>query len=131
VLATVTTTSPTTRGGNQPLVHAITVYIVEQLSYLLQSLRNIPEGDGNLLDSSVILASSDTADGKAHSITDYPILVAGKGQGALRHPGVHYRSGGENTSRVLLSLLQAMDLPYTEFGLGNGHVTTPCRQIQT
>ena len=115
--------------GDQPVVHAITTYIVEQFAGMLDALRNVTEGDGNLLDSCVILASSDTADGRGHTIDDYPILVAGKGQGALAHPGVHFRSAGQNTSRVLLSLLQAMDLPYTEFGEGGGHVTTPCSEI--
>lgn len=115
--------------GDQPVVHAITTYIVDQFAYLLQALRDVPEGDGNLLDSCAILASSDTADGRGHTITDYPILVAGKAQGALVHPGVHFRSSGQNTSRVLLSLLQAMDLPYSEFGNGGGHVTARCSEI--
>jgi hypothetical protein len=115
--------------GDQPVVHAITTYIVEQFAGMLDALRNVTEGDGNLLDSCVILASSDTADGRGHTISDYPILVAGRGQGALAHPGVHFRSDGQNTTRVLLSLLQAMDLPYTEFGQGGGHVTAPCSEI--
>jgi hypothetical protein len=115
--------------GDQPIVHAITTYIVEQLAFMLEALRNVPEGDGNLLDSCAILASSDTADGRGHTITDYPILVAGKAQGALVHPGVHFRSSGQNTTRVLLSLLQAMDLPYTEFGERGGHVTARCSEI--
>ena len=115
--------------GDQPVVHAITTYIVEQFAGMLDALRNVTEGEGNLLDSCVILASSDTADGRGHTIDDYPILVAGKAQGALAHPGVHFRSAGQNTTRVLLSLLQAMDLPYTEFGQGGGHVTAPCSEI--
>lgn len=115
--------------GDQPTVANITRYIMEQLSYMLQALRNVPEGDGNLLDSCVILASSDTADGRGHTIDDYPVLVAGKGGGALVHPGIHYRSSGENTSKILLSLLQAMDLPYTEFGNRGGRVTSRCSEI--
>lgn len=117
-------------GGNQPLVHQITVFIMSRFAELLQALRDTPEGDGNLLDNCVILASTDTADGRGHTIEDYPILVAGRGGGRLRS-GVHYRSNGENTSKVLLSCLQAMDLPYDAFGQGGGHVTSPCGDILT
>ena len=57
-----------------------------------------------MLDNCAILASSDMSDGKAHNITDYPILVAGKGGGFLKYPGVHYRvASAENTSKALLT----------------------------
>lgn len=118
-------------GGDQPMVQAITVFIMERFAELLAALRDVPEGDGNLLDRTVILASSDTSDGRAHTINDYPILVAGRGGGALR-TNVHYRSGSEeNTSKVLLSCLQAVGLPLTEFGNGGGRVDTPCTEILT
>ena len=54
--------------------------------------EGIPEAAGNILDNSVIYGSSDVSDGKAHSTTDYPLVVAGGGGGLLKHPGVHYRS---------------------------------------
>src|SRR5690606_6041137 len=68
--------------GDQPLVHETTVFTMKQLATLLETLKSIPEGDGNLLDRSVILASSDTADGRNHTIRDYPIVVAGRAGGA-------------------------------------------------
>ena len=111
-------------GGDQPMVHAITIYIIQNLGTFLERLKNTPEGDGNLLDRCAILASTDTSEGQPHSLDDYPIIVAGKAGGALVHPGVHYRStSGENTSNVLLTLLQAMDLDVTEFGNGGGKTT--------
>jgi hypothetical protein len=117
--------------GDQPLVQASTVFTMKQFGTLLASLKAVPEGAGNLLDSCAILASSDTADGKAHSITDYPILIAGRAGGALRYPSVHYRSTSrENTSTVLLSILRGVGLPLTEFGLGPGRVTTGCTAIE-
>jgi hypothetical protein len=116
--------------GDQPLVHASTVFTMKMFALLLTTLKNIPEGAGNLLDSCAILASSDTADGKAHSITDYPIVIAGRAGGALKYPGVHYRSMKENTSLVLMSLLRGVGLPLTEFGMGGGKVTTGCSAIE-
>ena len=116
--------------GDQPIVHATTVYMVKHFAILLNALKAIPEGAGNLLDSSAIIASSDTADGKAHSIKDYPILVAGKAGGALKYPGVHYRSAGENTSKVLLTVLRAVGMQLTEFGVKGGLVNSGCTAIE-
>lgn len=106
-------------GGAQPQVQAITVFIMQRFAALLSALRDMPEGEGNLLDRCVILASSDVSEGQPHSISDYPILVAGGGGGALA-PGVHIRGKSGNASDVLLSLLKAMDLPHSEFGAKGG-----------
>jgi hypothetical protein len=114
----------------QPIVHASVVYIMQRFAYLLDKLKNTPEGTGNLLDSCAILATSDVSDGKGHRIDEYPILVAGKAGGALRS-GVHYRSTtGENTSKVLFSLLRAVGLPITTFGAGGGVTTSGLSAIE-
>jgi len=117
--------------GDQPLVHACTIFTMQCFSGLLQALKNIPEGAGNVLDNTVILASSDVSDGKLHSLTDYPIVVAGRGGGFLKNPGVHYRSTTkENSTTVLLSVLRAAGMQLTEFGAGGGLVTTSCTAIE-
>ena len=117
-------------GGSQPQVHQATVFIMERFNELVLALKSIPEGDGTLLDNCCVLATTDTAFGRDHTEEDYPILVAGGGGGALRFPGTHYRSSnGENTSKVLLSLLHAMDINATEFGAGQGRVTSPLSAI--
>lgn len=115
--------------GDQPMVQAITVFIMECFADLLQALAAVPEGDGVLLDRCVILASSDTSDARAHTITDYPVLVAGGGGGALR-TDVHYRSpSGENTSKILLSCIRAMGIEMGSFGRGGGEVSEACTEI--
>jgi hypothetical protein len=117
--------------GDQPVVHAATTFVMRQLATLLETFAATPDGAGNLLDSAVILASSDTADGKEHTLEDYPIVVAGRGGGALRYPGVHHRSDkGENTSKVLLSLLRAAGLPLRRFGEKGGAVADGVREIE-
>jgi hypothetical protein len=118
-------------GGDQPQVQSITNFIMQRFATLLEALQNIKEGQGTLLDRSVILASSDVTEGQPHSITNYPILVAGGGGGALVHPGVHIKSPGGNTSEVLLTLLQAMDLPLTEFGQKGGLTNKPVAALKT
>jgi hypothetical protein len=115
--------------GDQPKVHAIVQFIMEEFAYLLNALKNTAEGDGNLLDNSVILATSDCNSGYAHSITDYPILVAGKGGGKLR-TGLHVRGNGANTSRVLLTCLRAMDCPFDAFGAAGGRTDVGISELE-
>ena len=117
--------------GDQPLVHAATVFVMSQLATLLETLAATPDGAGNLLDSAVVLASSDTADGRGHTLKDYPIVVAGRAGGALRYPGIHYRSDqGENTSKVLLSVLRAAGLRLPRFGNKGGAVDDSLTAIE-
>jgi hypothetical protein len=109
--------------GDQPQVHAIVQYILGELTYLVQKLESVTEGDGTLLDRCVILATTDCSYGRQHSLDEYPIVLAGGGGGTLRQ-GLHYRStSGENTSKVLLTLRRAMGLGLAEFGVGEGRVT--------
>lgn len=118
-------------GGDQPTVQAATVFTMQQFATLLTTLKGVAEGAGNLLDNCAILASSCTAEGLAHSLTDYPILVAGRAGGALTYPSVHYRSTTkENTSTVLMSTLKAVGVPLTQFGAGGGLVTSGCAAIE-
>lgn len=117
--------------GDQPQVEQITTFIMARFAALLEALKAVPEGQGNLLDRVVMLASTDVTEGQPHSITNYPILIAGGGGGALKHPGVHVQANSGNASDVLLTLVQAMDVPVTQFGAMGGLSTTPVSGLRT
>lgn len=124
-------------GGTQPQVHATVVYTMKMFAILVEALKAIPEGAGNVLDNTAVYASSDLSDGRAHDLIDYPLVIAGGGGGFLKNPGVHYRSTtNENTSTVLLTVLKAagvtdaMGKPITAFGGGGGAVTSSCTAIE-
>ncbi|MGZ3460646.1 MAG: DUF1552 domain-containing protein, partial [Archangium sp.] len=116
--------------NGQDQVHDSVVWVVQQFAYLLERLKATPEAGGNLLDNSCILLSTDVAEGIAHSITDYPILVAGRAGGYLKS-GLHVRStSGENTSNVLLTCLKAVGTGVTSVGSGSGYSETECAAIK-
>jgi hypothetical protein len=127
-------------GGNHDITHqgaagqeqvdASTIWTMKQLGVFLGALESAVEGDSNLLKQSAIMATSDTSDGAAHSVDDYPILIAGSAGGFFKNPGVHYRSSGENSSMALLSLVRSMGLTVTEYGAGAGRVTEGITAIQ-
>jgi hypothetical protein len=105
--------------GDQPLVQAATVFTMQMFAIFLERLRSMPEGDGNVLDRSALIATSDCSEGRSHSANDYPILIAGRAGGALVHPGIHYRSArDESSTDALFSVLKAIDLPIDGFGEG-------------
>ena len=70
-------------------------YHVQMLGYFLEKLKATPDGDGNLLDHSVVLYGSSMSNGNQHDHDPLPILVAGGASGQLkgdRHlvvPGAH------------------------------------------
>lgn len=115
--------------GDQPKVHAIVRFIMGEFAYLLGALRDTPEGDGNLLDNSVILATSDCTSGYRHNITDYPILLAGRGGGSL-NTGLHVRGNRSNASNVLLTCMRAMECPGHAFGTEGGYTEQGVSELE-
>lgn len=107
----------------QDEVNAITTFVVEEYAALVQAFAAIPEGDGTLLDNCAILGTSEVSLGRTHSVDEMPVLIAGSACGALV-PGIHYRSyAQENATKVLLTLIRAMDVPLAEFGEDAARVT--------
>lgn len=116
--------------GEQPQVHAIVVQIIEELAYLIDRLRSVPEGSGTLLDNCAILATTDCSLGRTHSLDEYPLVIAGTAGGALRQ-GLHYRStSGESASRVILSLIRAVGVQAESFGEEDARATSGLSAIQ-
>src|SRR6202022_4918891 len=56
----------------------IDAYHIELLTYFLQKLQATPDGDGTLLDHSLILYGGGMGDGNLHRHNDLPTLMAGK-----------------------------------------------------
>ena len=112
-------------------VHQATIWNVQQFAYWMEKLKSIAEGTGNLLDNSVWMLTSDTAEGESHSSDDYPIAIAGKGGGLLKYPGVHHRgTTSDNTSDVLLTMLRACGTGLSEVGAAEGYSNQPCSAIE-
>lgn len=117
--------------GEQPTVNTIVTAIIGELAYLINAMSHVTEGDGTLLDHSLVLAISDCSYGRSHSIDNYPMLLCGGASGAVRR-GIHYHSpGGENASKVMLSILRAMGVRAAEYGVGPGRVTDPLGAVLT
>ncbi len=109
--------------SNQPRVDTGVQYTMGCLSEFLAMMKNTPHGAGNLLDSTLVYATSDTAWGKIHDKVDWPVLLAGKAGGRLRGDE-HHRFEGENLSRALLTVAQIMGSTRTEIGRDAGYTNS-------
>ena len=76
---------PQRQGGGQGSdVLKTNQFHIAQFAYLTQRMKDIREGDGTLLDNSILMCTSSLFDGDAHGANQLPILLTGKGQGSLR-----------------------------------------------
>ena len=62
----------------------INTWHAAQFGYMLERMREIREGDGTLLDHSMVLFGSGIRDGNSHNPHNIPIVLAGKANGQLR-----------------------------------------------
>ncbi len=93
---------------------------VEQFAYLVERMRATPDGDGTLLDHALVLAGSAIADGNRHDHHDLPILLAGRGGGAVR-PGRHVRTSRETPlANAYVTMLHAAGVAVPSFGDSDG-----------
>jgi hypothetical protein len=109
--------------SNQPRVDTGVLYAMRCLNEFLVKLKNTAFGSSNLLDSTLVYVTSDTAWGKTHTKAEWPVLFAGKAGGRLRGDE-HHNFQNESLSRALLTVAQIMGGTQTEIGLDAGRSTS-------
>ncbi|MCA9695685.1 MAG: DUF1552 domain-containing protein [Nannocystaceae bacterium] len=101
-------------------LQAIEAWEVARFADLLARMRAVPEGDGTLLDHSLVLLGSELSNGNSHTHDDLPVLVAGRASGAIE-PGRHLVfPDGAPYGGLLASILEALEVPTTELS-ARGH----------
>jgi hypothetical protein len=97
-------------------------YHVSLLPYFLQKLRNTPDGDGNLLDHTLILYGSPMGDSNAHNHRRLPLLLAGHAGGQLRGNLHRVCPTGTPHANCLLTILHKLDVDVASIGDSTGQV---------
>ena len=98
-------------------------YHVQMLAYFLDKLKSIPDGDGTLLDHSVVLYGSNMGNSNQHQHYDVPHILAGGASGQLKG-GRHlaYASKTVPTGNLLLSILDMFGINQEQIGDSTGRL---------
>lgn len=113
-----------THNGREPKREAMYLktnqFHVAQFAYLVGRLKAITEGEGTLLDHSLLMGCSNLFDGDRHQADEMPILLAGRGGGSMPSGRVLDYSGrrpdGRRACSLYLSLMSRMGVPAARFG---------------
>ena len=120
-----------THNGREPDLEAMYLktnqFHAAQFAYLVERMKNIREGEGTLLDNSLLMCASNLFDGDKHEADHMPILLAGRGGGTLKTGRVlDYLDRGDDNRRacsLYLSLMDRMGVRLEEFGDSNRRLT--------
>ncbi len=102
---------------------ALNRYHVSALAYIANKLRAIPDGDGTLLDHSLVLYGSNMGNSNQHQHYDVPHILVGGATGRLeggRH--LAYERKTVTTGNLLLSILDMYDIPRERQGDSTGRL---------
>ncbi|HXF26330.1 MAG TPA: DUF1552 domain-containing protein [Bryobacteraceae bacterium] len=104
----------------------INTFHASMFAYFLGKLKAAPDGDGTLLDHSMLVYGSGISDGNRHTHEDLPVLLAGRGNGSLK-TGRHIAFDKETpVTNLYLTLLDRMGVEAETIGDSTGelhHVT--------
>ena len=104
----------------------INIFHTTMLSYYLGRLRDTSDGDGSLLDHSMILYGAGLSDANLHLYTDLSLLLVAGGVGGIKG-GQHVRySNRTPMANLLLTMLDKAEVPHVErLGDSSGRLELP------
>ncbi len=113
----------THHGGDASMIARvvrINTYQNQMFAYFLGKLQATPDGDGSLLDHSVIMFASSLSDGNGHDPMNLPVLLVGGGAGQIKG-GRHIRYAKDTPlANLFLTMLDISGVPVDHFGDSSG-----------
>ena len=97
-------------------------YHVQMLAYFIDKLQSTLDGDGNLLDHSVVLYGSSMSNGNQHDHDPLPVILAGGASGQLKG-GRHLKFPAHTPmSNLLLGMLDKLGVQQDRMGDSTGRL---------
>jgi hypothetical protein len=101
-------------------VAKVNQYHVTLFAYLLDKLRSTPDGDGSLLDHTIMMYGAGMADSNRHAPEDIPIVLAGGGAGTHKGGRAIRFDKGTPLANLHLTLLDKFGVPMDHWGDSTG-----------
>lgn len=112
-------------GNDKPKMEKIAKidkFYLEQFAYFLGKLKSMKEGDGTVLDHSMIVCGGGHSDGNRHDHVNLPVILAGGGNGKLQ-PGRHVNFGATPMTNLYLTMLDHMGADVDRLGDSTGRLS--------
>jgi len=102
------------------IMSKINTYHVVLFAEFVEKMRSTPDGDGSLLDHSLLLYGAGMSNSNAHAPINLPVMLVGGAGGGLK--GGRHITYPEDTpmANLLLGIMDAMGVPMEQVGNSNG-----------
>ena len=98
-------------------------YHVENLAYFCEKLKNIPDGDGTMLDHVLIYKGSNMGNSHRHAHEKVPVILVGGIDGTFKgNRHLVFPDNTQRTSNMLLSLLHLYGIDAGKIGTSTGRI---------
>ena len=104
--------------GQIEKITKVNTYQMSVFASHVEKLRSTPEGDGSLLDHTVMLYGAGMSEGNTHDHSNLPLMLVG-GKDLVRG-GRHLMFEGDPAANLLLSIADRMDVPIEQLGNSRG-----------
>jgi hypothetical protein len=100
----------------------VNVFHMQLFARFVERLRATPDGDGSLLDHSLLVYGAGMSDGNGHTGGPLPLAIVGTGAGRVRGNRHIEAPAKTPTANLLLSLSHKFDVAHDTFGVSTGTV---------
>ena len=100
----------------------INTWHLAQYAYMIEKMKGIREGEGTLLDNSMLLFGAGMHDGNAHNPHNLPIVLAGRGGGTLATGRALAYAKNTPLTNLYVGMLNRMGTPVEEFSDSRGEL---------
>jgi hypothetical protein len=108
--------------AKKALLAKINAYHLSLFSYMLGKLDNIKEGNGSILDNSLIAYGSGNSDGQKHNHDNLPLILLGKSGNTIK-TGRHLDATGVPINNLWLSMLDHAGASDNKLGDSTGRLS--------
>jgi hypothetical protein len=109
--------------GNMDRFAQLNTYHITKFAYFVDKLKSVADGDGTLLDHSLVLYGSSLSDGNQHNFSPLPIVLAGGASGTLKGGRHLVFPKDTHMTNLLLAMLDKLDVHVDRFGDSTGSVS--------
>ncbi len=100
----------------------INTYHVSLFAEFVDRLKSTPDGDGSLLDHSLLLYGAGMSNSNAHAPVNLPIMLVGGAGGGLRG-GRHLEYSHDTPmANLLVAVMDALGVPMEQVGISTGRL---------